>query len=303
MYVNKAKAIAGLKKAGFELANESILLEDKEKAVSLLKDLAQSSVEPRVYVGTYAKYNDGSLKGKWLNLNDYADHEEFMEACRDLHKDENDPEIMFQDYEGFPDGYYNESSISAKLWDWLELDDEEKLVVEAYQNEVGAMDADVSEALEAFQGTAESPEDWAMSYIDDLGGLASLDKDTLQRHLYLTPTDIRVFSVDEANAREEDLNDKEVLKAADMDDDYYGAETSEEAKKILRDAREKINSDLVDEISHQLEVGPVRYFLESGLEIEDIAEVMSFDYKAFAEERMQDYNVVDHDGKVYIFRS
>jgi len=116
--------------------------------VSLLKDLqAQSSVEPRVYVGTYAKYNDGSLKGKWLNLNDYADHEEFMEACRDLHKDENDPEIMFQDYEGFPDGYYNESSVSAKLWDWLELDDEEKLVVEAYQNEVGAMDADVSEAL------------------------------------------------------------------------------------------------------------------------------------------------------------
>jgi len=142
-----------------------------------------------------------------------------------------------------------------------------------------------------------------MSYIDDLGGLASLDKDTLHRHLYLTPTDIRVFSVDEANAREEDLNDKEVLKAADMDDDYYGAETSEEAKKILRDAREKINSDLVDEISHQLEVDPVGYFLESGLEIEDIAEVMSFDYKAFAEELMQDYNVVDHDGKVYIFRS
>jgi len=29
MYVNKAKAIAGLKKAGFELTNESILLEDK----------------------------------------------------------------------------------------------------------------------------------------------------------------------------------------------------------------------------------------------------------------------------------
>lgn len=27
--------------------------------------------EARVYVGTYAKYNNGSLFGKWLDLSDY----------------------------------------------------------------------------------------------------------------------------------------------------------------------------------------------------------------------------------------
>ena len=26
-----------------------------------------------VYVGTYAKYNNGSLSGAWLNLSDYSD--------------------------------------------------------------------------------------------------------------------------------------------------------------------------------------------------------------------------------------
>ena len=32
-------------------------------------------------VGTYAKYNNGSLSGAWLDLSDYSDKEEFYEAC------------------------------------------------------------------------------------------------------------------------------------------------------------------------------------------------------------------------------
>ena len=55
--------------------------------------------EASVYVGTYGKYNNGSLFGAWLDLSDYADKEEFYEACRELHKDEEDAEFMFQDYE------------------------------------------------------------------------------------------------------------------------------------------------------------------------------------------------------------
>src|SRR5690606_41483633 len=33
--------------------------------------------EASIYVGTYGKYNAGSIFGKWLNLSDYADKEEF----------------------------------------------------------------------------------------------------------------------------------------------------------------------------------------------------------------------------------
>ena len=36
--------------------------------------------EAKVYVGTYAKYNNGSLSGAWLDLSDYSDKEEFYEA-------------------------------------------------------------------------------------------------------------------------------------------------------------------------------------------------------------------------------
>ena len=65
-----------------------------------------------VYVGTYAKYNAGSLKGAWMNLNLYNSKQDFLKACYDLHKDEADPELMYQDLEGFPKTFYYESDIS-----------------------------------------------------------------------------------------------------------------------------------------------------------------------------------------------
>ena len=58
----------------------------------------------RVYVGTYKKYNEGSLNGGWLNLADYATYGDFLKACKQLHKGEHDPEFMIQDSEDFPDG-------------------------------------------------------------------------------------------------------------------------------------------------------------------------------------------------------
>jgi antirestriction protein len=33
-----------------------------------------------VYVGTYRKYNDGSIKGDWLDLEDYDSKADFYEA-------------------------------------------------------------------------------------------------------------------------------------------------------------------------------------------------------------------------------
>ena len=72
--------------------------------------------EARVYVGTYGKYNNGSLFGAWLDLSDYADKEEFYEACRELHKDEEDAEFMFQDYENIPENLISESWISENFF-------------------------------------------------------------------------------------------------------------------------------------------------------------------------------------------
>ena len=72
--------------------------------------------EARVYVGTYGKYNNGSLFGAWLNLSDYSDKEDLYEACRELHKDEEDAEYMFQDWENVPENLIGESWISENFF-------------------------------------------------------------------------------------------------------------------------------------------------------------------------------------------
>jgi hypothetical protein len=59
----------------------------------------------KCYVGTYGKYNAGSIEGKWLDLDNYQTYQEFLNACKAVHKNEYDPEYMIQDWEGLPDGF------------------------------------------------------------------------------------------------------------------------------------------------------------------------------------------------------
>lgn len=74
----------------------------------------KETLKPKVYVGTYKKYNEASLKGGWVTLTDYKDYASFMTACFKLHKDERDPELMIQDCEDMPDGLSVMESISEQ---------------------------------------------------------------------------------------------------------------------------------------------------------------------------------------------
>lgn len=66
----------------------------------------------KCYVGTYGKYNGGSIDGAWLDLDAYETYADFVKACRSLHKNEHDPEFMIQDWEGLPDGFPAQEWIS-----------------------------------------------------------------------------------------------------------------------------------------------------------------------------------------------
>jgi len=91
------------------------------------------SNHPAVYVGTYGKYNSGSLDGAWVDLTTFDNRDDCIDWCRNvLHGDEDDPELMFQDYENFPSTYYDEGSLSDELWDYIDaLEDHDKEIVDA----------------------------------------------------------------------------------------------------------------------------------------------------------------------------
>lgn len=85
----------------------------------------------RCYVGTYGKYNAGSLYGKWLDLSDYATYQDFLKACKELHKNESDPEFMIQDWENLPDGFPAEEWIGEQDFNDIKaaMQEEEKVSV------------------------------------------------------------------------------------------------------------------------------------------------------------------------------
>lgn len=103
----------------------------------LLKE-SYSDDAPAIYVGTYGKYNNGSLKGEWVNLTDFDSKEEFLQYCQNLHSDEPDAELMFQDYENIPKCFIGESYIDERFWDFLNdnnYDYDVKYAVANYYND------------------------------------------------------------------------------------------------------------------------------------------------------------------------
>lgn len=230
----KSEGFDRFRESGFTMGEIPPLLMQRRSGKTARKRYNPSSSSPRVYVGTYAKYNDGSIKGKWLDLSDYADHDEFMEAARQVHADERDPELMFQDFEGFPKAYYGESHIKPELWDWIALSDDEKEVFEAYQDAVGAEYATIDEAQEKLLGVADSKEDWVMNYIDDIGGLEALGEQAAH-YIYVDKVTARQIGIDEAESRIDDIPTSDLVADAGAEEEWGALSNAETTKQELED--------------------------------------------------------------------
>lgn len=138
-------------------------------------------METKIYVGTYKKYNEGSIYGEWLDLSDYNDYEELIQAMRDLHKDEEDPEFMFQDWEcsGVIEkmNLIGESYISSEIYEILETIENSyysEEVIEAYLDCYG-VENDIYNLIkrveETYNGEFNSDEDFTQYLLEETGDI------------------------------------------------------------------------------------------------------------------------------------
>lgn len=150
---------------------------------------------PAVYVGTYSKYNDGNLFGMWVDLVKCGDYDTFMEVCHNLHADEEDPELMYQDYECFPNAWYSESGIDEdtfdKIIEYAELDEDDREAFEEFTDSFGNDSFDSFK--ERYMGKWDSEKDFAEHIVDEcynlddmMGHLASyFDYEAFARDLFI----------------------------------------------------------------------------------------------------------------------
>lgn len=140
---------------------------------------------PSLYIGTYGKYNGGSLRGLWVDLSSFDSAEDFWQFCRDLHADEDDPEFMAQDFQNFPEMLYSESpdteTIEKIINLFTEYDDNEREAIFEYWDEIDGR-AEASDILDklAYNGdfsdyaaemadeqlACANCEDWVKNYFD-----------------------------------------------------------------------------------------------------------------------------------------
>lgn len=192
---------------------------------------------PAVYVGTYAKYNDGSLDGAWIDLTTFDSYDEFRDWCRNvLHGDEDDTELMFQDYENFPSAYYGESGLNEELWDYIDaIKDHDKDMVDAVIED-GYSLSDLDGAY--VYPDCDSMEDVAYQICDELGFDAfrketwesvfdyshfgrelqwDMDDEELEKYEGMSDAEIGERYVDEIGGLEE-LGEETIREYADMDE-------------------------------------------------------------------------------------
>ena len=82
--------------------------ESLEEEINFQK-LKCGSDSPALYCGTYGKYDEGNLRGMWVHPNTFDSYEDFLNLCKAIHADEEEPELMFQDFANIPDSLYHES--------------------------------------------------------------------------------------------------------------------------------------------------------------------------------------------------
>jgi len=128
----------------------------------------------KIYVGTYEKYNNGSIAGAWVDFENMT-KSEFYEAIKELHKDEEDPEFMFQDYEvpAAFDKLVSEHGIDDEFFDvrdWYnEQDENTQQAFDSFVN-VGN-DPDPERFEDAYVGQYDSEAEFAEQQAEEMGDL------------------------------------------------------------------------------------------------------------------------------------
>lgn len=140
-----------------------------------------------IYVGTYHKYNCGSIRGKWLELP--LTDDELKSELDWIADTETDPEFMIQDFETDLNIKIEEcdnidelNELARRTNNWSET---QKEVFGCMVDDWGADTEDAIEKVDNYEYwyiDGDNDEELAQNYIDELGGFDCLSRETLERY-------------------------------------------------------------------------------------------------------------------------
>lgn len=244
---------------GDEFLEMIVDLFNASKPVKQLEQGGQTDDDsPKVYVRIL-----GTGEGKWMNLTEYEDGDEFMTALYDWMKDlnredgKNREEYEVSDYEGFGNALYYRQYMSESDFDEAikgyqayEGADYPSELVEEYMRDLSIKDVEdaISDMDEKSYGAYDSLEDWAYDMVND-------DIYTPSVHdYYVSDTDKRLISNEDADSQVENMSFEDLLEY-DSEGTYEAAKTKlEDEVSTLQDRLEILEENLEDSHGEDFEV-------------------------------------------------
>ena len=260
---------------------------------------------PKIYVADLEAYNNGRLQGEWLDLADYNDADELMDAIQGLLDQWGVEEYAIHDAEYIPSSMYSEymgRRDFEELYQMMDLAKDNDLPLEVVQDIVSQYG---ESAVDDFYGRYDSAVDFAEQLVDEVGIESFKD---FEYYLEVSETDRRLLSQEMADSYVDDIRDEDggnrLIEEAGLDVEEYEEADSDRQEEMLDEAREIVYNEYYDTWYEGL--SDPYYFLvkEQGLyDAESFANAnfVMVDYEKLADALEQDYTFIEHDGEVYVF--
>ena len=263
------------------------------------------SDSPRIYVADLEAYNNGVLKGEFLDLDDYSDADELMDAIQEVVGEDN--EYAIHDYENLPSRMYSEymgREDFEKIYEAMELSERNGLpfdVVIDVTSEYG------EGVVDSYQGSYKDMEDFAYELAEEIGGISNFNNP--QYYVYMSDTDRRLTAQDFTDSYLDDIRNEDggrrIVEEADMDTDAFDDASEDEKEEMVDEAYNMLSERMYDEIYDELD-DPYDYFVEQqGMySREDFfnSNIVSINYEALARDLEQklslDSNLVQEIAQV-----
>ena len=271
------------------------------------KFMAGGSMEtPRIYVADLEAYNSGRLVGEWLDLADYNDADELMDAIQNLLDGWGVEEYAIHDVEYVPSSMYSEymgERDFKQLYEMMDLAKDNNLPLEVVQEIVSQYS---ESAVDEFQGKYDSATDFAEQLVDDLGGIQNFND--FEYYLDIYETDRRLLAQEMADSYVDDIVGEDggnrIIEEAGLNVDEYEDASDETKEELIDLARSMVYDEYYDTWYEGLN-DPKGFLVdEQGMySVEDFAKAnfVRVDYDRLADALEQDYTFIEHDGDLYVF--
>jgi len=261
--------------------------------------------KPRIYVADLEAYNSGKLVGEWLDLTDYNDADELMEAIQNVLKKSGGEEYAIHDYEYLPSSMYSEYmgyKDFVEIYEMMDLANEKDLPLDVVMDIVSQFDRS---ALDEFQGVYDSEQDFAEQLVDDIGIQSFID---FEYYLEISDTDRRLLSQEMADIYADNIRDEDggnrLIEEGGLDVDEYEEADNDRQEEMLDEAREIVYDEYYNNFYDSLN-DPYNFLVEEqGLYDADSfvnANFVRVDYEKLGDALEQDYNFVRPDVKINVF--